>query len=233
MKLAASAALLLAGAGLVACGSSTVDQRTAIVPVVRSWAGQMGDEHVHVRVHISKLDPKYAIAHEEYTRPNGKRSARTWTLDWTGKAWDGGPVADFQKGGCSDAPARVRRELFGTGMCSPRADVFVRIPWGRSSLVRLRYCKFLRDRGFVVGAPGVGGFVAASRGVGCHAAAGVVHALESPPCNSRSRCLVDSFACVEYYTVRHRGPLTFAANHHALCTELLPGIVRRIEWNGG
>jgi hypothetical protein len=217
MKVAASAALLLVGAGLVACGAT--NQRAAAENVVRSRAADLGDKHVVIQgVVISTSDPKYATAEEAYSPPNG--SMRVWLLVRNGSRWQAGMTSNFFPPACSVAPARVRRELFGTAVCSPpRIFGYARIPWARGRSVRLRYCQTM---------DGPGSFHAASRGVTCSTAEKVSQALQSLPCNAKSRCLIGSWRCVEYYDGRARGG-SFNAYHHALCTNGR----RRIEWDGG
>ena len=216
MKLVASVALLLAGASLVACGSSAVNQRAAIVRVIRTHAVKAGDTHLNLYdVRISKLDPHYAIAQEQYRRPDGMIRAHTWILRQTGASWRATYVGNLFPT-CSAAPAKVRRELIGAA-CYPPIGVYTSIPWTRGRSVRLRYCER---------PGGPSNFVAASQGVTCNTAAFVVRAIEHR-CTARGSCEVGSFRCRSYWNGRYGQ--RFGNVHHALCTNGR----RRIEWDGG
>jgi hypothetical protein len=217
MKLAVSAALLLAGAGLVSCGSSSVNQRAAIVHLIRKSAAESGNSYVRVfRVRISKHDPQYAAAQEWYGGSRGPTGASTWILRRNSSTWRPTSVeAMFPV--CSAAPANVLKELIGTAACYPPVGVYTSIPWTRGKSVRLRYCQR---------PGGPGNFIAASKGVTCHTAAVVAYANRSR-CNTRAVCDVAGFRCRAYWNGRYGK--TFEGVDHALCINGL----RRIEWDGG
>ena len=119
MKLATAAALLLACAGLVACGSSTVNQRQAIVQLIRADATKKGNSYVSVhRVHISRLDPHYAVAQEWFGGATGPTGAHTWILKRRGSTWRPTSV-EYMFPLCSAAPAKVLKELVGAPRLLP------------------------------------------------------------------------------------------------------------------
>ncbi len=71
-----------------------------------------------------------------------------------------------------------------------------------------------------------GAFPAASPGVPCGTARGVVRTLRST-CWNRNRCVVDGFRCIAEWDGRFDRPFFFT--HHALCNSGW----RWIEWDGG
>jgi hypothetical protein len=217
MKFAASAALLLAGAGIVACGSTSVAPRTAIAQLIRSSAAKNGESYVRVHsVRISKHDPDYAVADEWYGGATGPTGASTWILKRSGSTWRPTSV-EYMFPLCSAAPLKVLKELVGGAGCYPPVGVYTRIYWTPGKSARLRYCQR---------PAGPGDFTAASAGVTCESASIVVYALESR-CKKQGSCEAQGFRCRSYWNGRYGR--TFEGVDHALCTDGR----RRIEWDGG
>jgi hypothetical protein len=216
MRLAAPLALLLV-AGLVACGASHVNQRKAVRQAIRATELRAGPTQFTISgIRISKLDPRYAVAQEQYTGHPGPTGASTWILRRSGSTWRATSV-EITFTVCSAAPRKVLRELTGTSACYPPIGVYTAVPWTRGTSARLRYC--LR--------PGVpGNFIAASEGVTCPTAWRVVYAVTGR-CHAVGSCAVAGYECRSYWNGRYAG--TFAVDHHALCTSGQ----RRVEWDGG
>ena len=218
MKLAAPVALLLmVSAGVVACGTSAVNQRAAIVRLIRANSIESGNSYVKVSgVHISKLDRRYAVAQEEFGGSTGPTGATTWILRRNGSTWRATSKENMFPV-CSAAPQRVLRELVGSPACYPPVGVYTSLYWTRGKSVRLRYCER---------PGGPGNFVAASAGVTCQTASIVVYALESR-CKTQGSCRAQDFRCRSYWGGRYGKPFEYV--DHALCTSGR----RRIEWDGG
>ncbi|MDX6482090.1 MAG: hypothetical protein QOG85_2600 [Gaiellaceae bacterium] len=216
MKLAAPFALLLV-AGLVACGSPSVDQRTAIAQFVRASATRSGATHVKISgIKVSRIDSRYGVAQEQYTSRRGRPSYATWILRRDGSTWRPTSVENMFPV-CSAAPATIRKELAGTAFCYPPVGVYTSIPWTRGKSVRLRYCER---------PGGPGNFIAASQGVSCQTAALLVYS-NRKRCDALASCEIAGFQCRAYWNGRYGR--TFRGVDHALCTDG----PRRVEWDGG
>jgi hypothetical protein len=128
MKRAAPLALLLV-AGVVGCGSSSVDPKTAIAELVRSSATRAGDTRVQIpRVRISKLDPSYALAEEDYLHAGGYQQTNAWFVHQRGGSWHV-KWSGNQSPTCLAAPASVRKELMGVSTCyGPGGGLYRPIP---------------------------------------------------------------------------------------------------------
>ena len=208
-------ALVLAGAALGGCGSSAQSARSSIEQFIR--ANQTGVTHRRFYdVRVSKLDSKYAIAREEYTRADGKPWAEVWILRRDGSAWRVTSRENMAPT-CSAAPAKVRKELIGFAACYPPVGVYTSLVWTSGHNVRVRYC---------ARPGGPGNFVAASSGVTCATAAAVVRELEGR-CYQSERCDVAPFRCRSYWNGKFAAP--FQDVHHALCNDG----TRRVFWDGG
>jgi hypothetical protein len=208
MKRAAPLALLLV-TGLTACGSAAVNQRVAIVKLIRSDATA---KHLSlVRVHdvrISKVDPQYAIAQEEFggsAGPTGAIGADTWILHRSGSTWQPTSVENMFPD-CGAAPPKVMKELSGSPACYPARGVYTSIYWRNGRTARLRYCQR---------PGGPGNFLAASTGVSCATASRVIYAV-THRCRAQASCMAGGFRC------QNMGA-------HATCIDG----DRRIAWDAG
>lgn len=215
MKPLAALALCLAATGLAGCGSAAQNPRASIEHVIR--ARQPGDTHLKFSgVRVSRLDPSYAVAREEFTRPSGVRAADVWILRRTGSAWRVTSGANLPTT-CSSAPAKVRKELIGSTECYPPRGVYTSLVWTTGHDVRMRYCERPHWPG---------NFLAASRGVSCATAGAVIRTLVAD-CLKRGACAAASFHCRSYWGGVFGRP--FMNTHHALCVSG----VRRVLWDGG
>lgn len=211
MKRLCAFALLLAGVALAGCGSSAASTRLSVVQFIRASEAKAQVTHEKFSVRLSKLDPRYAAVSESFTLRSTtlilRRDGSTWRV--TSKA-NSFPI-------CAGAPARVLKELLGSVACYPAVGAYTSFEWTRGHQVTLRYCQR---------PGGPGNFLAASKGVTCATAAGVIHKLGAR-CLQVGQCDVASFHCRSYYAGKF-GAL-FANVDHALCTD--GG--RRVLWDGG
>ena len=199
-------ALVLAGAVLAGCGSSAPITRTSIVQFVRASQATTGATHQKFSgVRVSKVDPNYAIAPEEFTRADGMPAVLNWILRRDGSTWRVTSKAN-QFPVCSAAPAKVRKELTGSAGCYPAAGVYTSFEWTPGRQVTLRYCQR---------PGGPGNFLAASKGVTCATAAAVIRELGA-------RCPLGGWCDVAPFRCRSFGA-------YARCTDG----VRRVLWNAG
>jgi len=218
MTRASALVLVLAGAALAGCGSRAPSAHSSIVQLIRARQAKTGVTHQKFYgVRVSKLDPNYAIAKEEFTRANGRRwAAEIWILRRDGSTWRVTSEENMTPT-CSAAPADVRKELFGYATCYPAVGVYTSLEWTRGQHVRLRYCQR---------PGGPGNFLAASEGVTCGTASAVARAITSR-CYLHRSCVVASFHCRSYWNGRFGA--RFENVHHALCRDG----TRRVLWDGG
>jgi len=217
MRRLSALVLVLAGAALAGCGSSAPSTRASVVQFIRAREAKAGATHQKFYdVRVSKLDPNYAAATEEFTLRSGGRWTDFWILRRAGSTWRVTSKENYSPV-CGAAPPNVMKELLGSAGCDPPVGVYLSLPWTRGHDVRVRYCQR---------PGGPGNFLAASKGVTCGTASSVIRKVNTR-CNFDSSCVVAPFRCRAYYSGKFGGSFNF--DSHALCRDG----ARRILWDGG